>query len=88
MAIDEILRETVRGAVRAEIVGPSGWQPQCPLRKLNKRFLNNTIKSVMCHNKRTTNKKKLDNKNSIKKTTEKPSKFGPTKHKFNKPNKK
>lgn len=51
MAIEEICRETAKGAVRAETAGPSGWLP-CPLLKTNKRFLSTTIKSVITHNKR------------------------------------
>lgn len=51
MAIEEIFRETAKGAVRAETAGPFGWLP-CPLLKTNKRFLSTTIKSVITHNKR------------------------------------
>lgn len=84
MAIDEILRETVRGAVRAEKAGPSGWKP-CPLRKFNKRFLNTTINSVISHNKRTTDKRKCLRSNADNNKI-KPPKFGQRKHTFQTPN--
>lgn len=48
--MEELLREAVQGAARAEIVGPSGWvkvaQP-----KPNKRFLVNTIRNTVSSNK-------------------------------------
>lgn len=52
-AIEEIFRDTAKASVRAEKAGPSGWLP-CPLLKTNKRFLGNTLKSVLTHNKRKT----------------------------------
>ncbi|CAG4977003.1 unnamed protein product [Parnassius apollo] len=46
LAVEELLREAVQGAARAEIVGPSGWvkasQP-----KANKRFLVNTLRHAI-----------------------------------------
>lgn len=53
MAIAEIFRDTAKASVRAEKEGASGWLP-CPLLKTNKRFLSNTLKSVITHNKRHT----------------------------------
>ncbi|XP_059474731.1 protein POLR1D-like [Neocloeon triangulifer] len=41
-AVEEILREAAKGAVRASEVGPSGWK-KGPLLKTNKRFLVNTL---------------------------------------------
>lgn len=86
MAIDEILRETVRGAVRAEKAGPSGWKP-CPLRKFNKRFLSTTINSVISHNKRTSDKRKSSSSTTEKNKMNR-SKFGQRKHTFQTPNNK
>ncbi|XP_059900555.1 protein POLR1D-like [Gadus macrocephalus] len=43
-AIDELLRETNRARARVETMGPSGWM-KCPLRRTNKRFLVNTLRS-------------------------------------------
>ena len=51
MAIEEIFKETKRAEIRANEVGATGWS-KCPLRKPNKRFLNNTMRSVISHNSR------------------------------------
>lgn len=51
MAIDELNREMVKAKVRAE-VGSSAYSPACALKKTNKRFLKNTIKSALTFNKR------------------------------------
>uniref|UniRef100_UPI00358FE79E protein POLR1D-like n=1 Tax=Myxine glutinosa TaxID=7769 RepID=UPI00358FE79E len=43
LAREEILQEAKRGKIRAESMGPLGWQ-KSPIPKTNKRFLINTIK--------------------------------------------
>lgn len=88
MAIEEIVKETAKGAIRAEQVGPSGWLP-CPLMKTNKRFLRNTIKSVISHNRNKTYKpKKLEDELNeiIKRGQKRKPKFGDRKHCFRRPN--
>lgn len=88
MAIEEIVKETAKGAIRAEQVGPSGWLP-CPLMKTNKRFLRNTIKSVISHNSNKTYKpKKSEEKLNeiIKRGQKRKPKFGDRKHCFRRPN--
>lgn len=84
MAIEEIARETKRGRDRAEVVGPSGWLP-CPLRKTNKRFLSNTIRTVVSHNSRTTTKHAEESKRRYEEITRRKPKFGSRLHSFRKP---
>ncbi|KPJ10200.1 hypothetical protein RR48_05023 [Papilio machaon] len=50
LAVEELLREAVQGAARAEIVGPSGWVKSAP-QKSNKRFLVNTLRHTVSSNK-------------------------------------
>lgn len=50
LAVEELLREAVQGAARAEIVGPSGWI-KGPQQKTNKRFLVNTLRHAVSSNK-------------------------------------
>lgn len=50
LAVEELLREAVQGAARAEIVGPSGWI-KAPQQKTNKRFLVNTLRNAVNSNK-------------------------------------
>lgn len=88
MAIEEIVKETAKGAIRAEQVGPSGWIP-CQLRKTNKRFLRNTIKSVISHNRQKTLKpKKTEDEldEIIKGGQRRKAKFGQRMHCFRRPN--
>ncbi|XP_050078613.1 uncharacterized protein LOC126565475 [Anopheles maculipalpis] len=54
-AVDEILRETRLGKLRADEYGSTAWRP-CPLRKTNKRFLNRTLLSMVNHNNRVKQK--------------------------------
>lgn len=86
MAIEEINREITRASVRAEKVGPSGWQP-CPLRKTNKRFLTTTIRSAVNHNKNQTNKtiQKAEQKSDELEFQNIERKFGNRKHAYRKP---
>lgn len=49
LAVEELMREAVQGAARAEIVGPSGWI-KVPQQKTNKRFLVNTIRHAVNSN--------------------------------------
>lgn len=89
MAVEEICKETAKGAIRAEQVGPSGWLP-CPLMKTNKRFLRNTIKSVIIHNRNQPTKPKKSEQELdeiIKGGQRRKAKFGERKHCFRRPNK-
>uniref|UniRef100_A0A182WG82 Uncharacterized protein n=1 Tax=Anopheles minimus TaxID=112268 RepID=A0A182WG82_9DIPT len=54
-AVEEILRETRLGKLRAKEYGSTAWRP-CPLRKTNKRFLNRTLISMVIHNDRVRQK--------------------------------
>ena len=47
-AIEEILKDTQRGAVRAEVSG--SWRP--PTAKINSRLFNNTLIQTLQSNKR------------------------------------
>jgi len=60
LAREEILKEAKRAKSRADLVGPQGWQ-KCPLIPTNKRFLQNTLFSVLGSNmkKNTSKKNKL-----------------------------
>lgn len=51
-AIDELHKESLKGAIRASLAGPSGWQRTPQLDQGNKRLLQNTIRSVVAHNRR------------------------------------
>lgn len=56
--MEEILQETKRAAIRAEVAGASGWAK--PYHKsFNKRFLNNTVLSTVSGNCRRTGLKPL-----------------------------
>ena len=59
-AIDEILRETHRGAIRAEVSG--SWRP--PTSKINSRLFNNTLIQTLQSNNRHKNMKQNGAKNS------------------------
>lgn len=88
MAIEEIVKETAKGAIRAERVGPSGWLP-CPVGKTNKRFLRNTIRSVISHNRNKSLKPKKSEQELdeiIKRGQRRKPKFGERKHSFRRPN--
>ncbi|CAF4862086.1 unnamed protein product [Pieris macdunnoughi] len=57
LAVEELIREAVQGAARAEIVGPSGWV-KAPQQKTNKRFLVNTLRNAVSSNKYNTARNK------------------------------
>ncbi|XP_047108525.1 protein POLR1D-like [Schistocerca piceifrons] len=59
LAEEELLKEAKRAAERASIAGALGWQ-KCPLRQMNKTFLNNTVINIMHANKLKT--KKMQNR--------------------------
>lgn len=61
LAVEELLREAVQGAARAEIVGPSGWIKK-PQAKTNKRFLTNTVRNVLASNKFNFGPRRANNK--------------------------
>ncbi|CAB3256239.1 unnamed protein product [Arctia plantaginis] len=58
LAVEELLREAVQGAARAEIVGPSGWI-KAPQQKTNKRFLVNTLRNANHQLRKTDLKEKI-----------------------------
>jgi hypothetical protein len=56
-AIAEILKETHKAAIRAEVGGPSGWTSK--RKGLNKRFLSNTVINTVSENSRVNRKYKV-----------------------------
>lgn len=84
LAIQEIERETKRAAARAEVAGASGWKP-CPLTNTNKRFLRNTIRTVISHNKRTESKHKSNSLKKLDDISKRKPKFGQRAHSFQRP---
>lgn len=80
-AIEEIHRDTKRAAERAELVGTSGWKPTS-VKKANKRFLNNTMRSVITHNQRTSEKCKTESRKKYDEITGRKPKFGARTHLF------
>lgn len=54
MAVEELLQEAKRGALRAETMGPSGFRK--PAMKANKQFFRNTLRNVVTNNKRISQK--------------------------------
>lgn len=51
LAVEELASEAARGAERSQTIGPTGW---LPMPRTNKRFLHNTIRSAVTHNRRQT----------------------------------
>lgn len=56
LAEEELLREAVKGAARAELVGPSGWVKPASA-KTNKTFIRNTIRHALSSNRYHQNKR-------------------------------
>lgn len=79
-AIDEIQRETERASRLAEEIGPSGWRMKS--QRTNKRFLANTMRSVLSHNERTKVKHAKESKRKFEELTKRPPKFGARLHSF------
>lgn len=79
-AIEEIERDTLRASKLADEVGPSGWRMQT--KRTNKRFLSNTMKSVLSHNQRTSLKHAIESKRKFQELTKRPPKFGTRLHSF------
>lgn len=63
LAVEELMREAVQGAARAEIVGPSGWIKPTQ-QKSNKRFLVNTLRSTVNTNKHYNTRSSYRNSNT------------------------
>lgn len=79
-AIEEIQRDTLRAAKLADEIGPSGWRMKT--QRTNKRFLANTMKSVLSHNERTKVKSATESKRKFEELSKRPPKFGTRKHSF------
>jgi hypothetical protein len=85
------MKETKIAKIRGDQFGE--WKP-CPLKKTNKRFLNNTLKTVVSHNKRQNDKiatkssSKLKELDRIDKLRKSKNKFGERMHEYRKPEKK
>lgn len=79
-AIEEIQRDTLRASKLAEEVGPSGWRMKT--KTTNKRFLANTMKSVLSHNERTKRKHATESKRKFEELSKRPPKFGSRLHSF------
>ncbi|GAB6022247.1 hypothetical protein CHUAL_006378 [Chamberlinius hualienensis] len=66
LAVEAILKETHRAAVRAREVGSTGWM-KCPLPTANKRFINNTLLSTLSSIKRQdVNSKRIQKVDKLK----------------------
>ncbi|XP_055325853.1 protein POLR1D-like [Sitodiplosis mosellana] len=79
-AIEEIQRETQRASRLAEEIGPSGWRMKT--QRTNKRFLANTMRSVLSHNERTSVKYTKESKRKFEELSKRPPKFGTRLHSF------
>lgn len=79
-AVEEIQRDTLKAAKLAEEIGPSGWRMKN--KTTNKRFLANTMKSVLSHNERTKMKHAKESKRKFEELTKRPPKFGTRLHSF------
>jgi len=53
-AVEEIIKDTKRAAVRAEIGGPQSWKKGSSGNAINKRFLNNTILGTVIGNNKSS----------------------------------
>lgn len=51
MAVEELNREVVKAKARVEVFQSTNI-PVCPLKRTNKRFLNNTLRNALTFNKR------------------------------------
>lgn len=79
-AIEEIQKDTLRASKLADEIGPSGWRMKA--KRMNKRFLSNTMNSVLSHNERTKQKHATDSKRKLDELTKRPPKFGARMHSF------
>lgn len=79
-AIEEIQRDTMKAAKLAEDIGPSGWRMKN--KTTNKRFLANTMKSVLSHNERNKMKHAKESKRKFEELSKRPPKFGARLHSF------
>lgn len=79
-AVEEIQREIERAGKVAEEVGTSGWHMKS--QKTNKRFLANTMRSVLSHNERTKVKSETESKRKYEELSKRPPKFGARLHSF------
>ncbi|XP_031625478.1 protein POLR1D-like [Contarinia nasturtii] len=79
-AIEEINRDTQKAAKLADEIGPSGWRIKST--RMNKRFLANTMRSVLNHNERTKAKHETESKRKFEQLTNRPPKFGARVHSF------
>lgn len=70
----------MRASKLAEEIGPSGWRMQT--KRTNKRFLSNTMRSVLSHNQRTSLKHATESKRKFQELTKRPPKFGARIHSF------
>lgn len=79
-AIAEICRDTEKAAKLAEEIGPSAWRIKRTT--TNKRFLSNTMRSVLNHNERTTHKHATQSKKKYEELNKRKPKFGDRIHSF------
>lgn len=80
-AIEEIQREVSKRGKLAEEIGPSAWRINT-VKKTNKRFLANTMRSVLSHNERTTVKHAEKSHRKFEELEKRPPKFGKRLHSF------
>lgn len=79
-AVAEICRDTEKVAILAKEIGPGAWRQKTT--KTNKRFLANTMRSVLNHNERTKKKHATQSKEKFDELTKRKPKFGDRMHSF------
>lgn len=80
-AVEEIQREASKRSKLAQEIGPSAWRVST-IKKTNKRFLANTMRSVLSHNERTTVKHSTKSHRKFIELEKRPPKFGKRLHSF------
>lgn len=81
-AVSEIVRDSENASKLIEEFGPSSCHRAHPYHKANKRFLANTMRSVVNHNKRTTNKNASQSIRKFEDISKRKPRFGQRIHSF------
>lgn len=79
-AVNEIVRDSEKASKLIKEFGPSSCHRSHP--NYNKRFLTNTVRSVINHNKRTTHKNVVESKRKFEEISKRKPKFGHRIHSF------
>lgn len=81
-AVNEIVRDSEKASKLIDEFGPSSCHRSHPYHKTNKRFLANTMRSVVNHNKRTTDRGSAESKRKFDEIEKRKPKFGHRMHSF------